>query len=156
MKRLKKFLMYASLIAALWIFSDILIYLSIHSTYKNIEARIYTNSPAIVIEESKATYVNGVIKGCIKNNTNEIINNKYIKIDFYSPRDIKLGSKYVEINNLQESEYKDFEIWYRFTDANYATVTVVDNAYNASEEEFLSKKTASYLVLGTLLVLYFM
>ena len=40
-------------------------------------------------------------------------------------------------------------MWYKFTDVDYA------NIENAMEEEFLSQETATYLVLGTVLVLYF-
>ena len=155
MKRLKTFFLYALAIAGLWLFSDIIIYLSIHSTYANVETRVYTNSPEIIIGESKATYVNGFVKGGIKNNTEGIINEKYLKIDLYSPRDIKLGTKYVKIENLEPSAYQEFEMWYKFTDVDYATVTVVEDIQNASEEEFISQETASYLVVGTLLLLYF-
>ena len=155
MKRMKTFLIYALLVVALWIFSDIIIYLAINGTYANVDTRVYTNSPEIFVGQSKATYVNGYVKGGIKNNTEEIINNKYLKIDMYSPRDVKLGTKYVEINNLEPNEYRDFEMWYKFTDVDYVTITITDNAKNVSEEEFLSQETATYLVFGTLLVLYF-
>jgi len=155
MKRLKKFLLYAVMIAGLWIFSDILIYISLNSTYRNTEARVYTNFPEIIVGRSRATYVNGYIKGGIKNNTDAIINNKYLKIDMYSPRDVKLGTKYVEISNLKPNEYTDFEMWYKFTDVEYVTITTTDNINGVSEEEFLSQETATYLIFGTLLVLYF-
>lgn len=155
MKRMKTFLIYALLVIAFWLFSDILIYISINGTYTNVDTRVYTNSPEIIVGQSKATYVNGYVKGCIKNNTEEIINNKYLKIDMYSSRDVKLGTKYVEISNFGPSEYRDFEMWYKFTDVDYVTITTTDNANNASEEEFLSQKTATYLVFGALLVLYF-
>ena len=65
MKRLKKFLLYAVMIAGLWIFSDILIYISLNSTYKNTTVKIYTNYPEIIVGQSKATYINGYIS---KNN----------------------------------------------------------------------------------------
>ena len=155
MSKMKKFLLYALMIAAFWIFSDILKYLSINTAYANVDAKVYTNSPEVIIGESEATYVNGVIKGSIKNNTSEIINNKYLKIDLYSARDVKLGTKYVKIENLEPSKYQDFEMWYKFTDVDYANITVTDNIDNASEEEFISQETATYIVLGTLLVLYF-
>ena len=156
MKRLKKFLLYAAMIAGFWIFSDILIYVSINSTYANIHSRVYTNSPEIIVGESKATYVNGFIRGSIKNNTDAIMNGKYLKIDLYSARDVKLGTKYVKIENLEPSKYQEFEMWYKFTDVEYANITVTDNIQNASEEEFISQETATYLVLGTVLVLYFL
>ena len=155
MARLKKFLLYVFLIAAFWIFSDILIYLSINSSYANVEVRIFAISPEISIGESKATYVNGFVKGNIKNNTESIMNDKYLKIELYSKRDVKLGTKYVKIENLEVGKNQNFEMWYKFTDVEYANITVTDNVENVAEEEFLSQKTATYLVLGTLLVLYF-
>ena len=155
MKRLKTFLLYALAVAALWIFSNVIIYISLNSTYKNINAKIYTNSPQITILKNQATYVNGVINGSIKNNTQEIINDKYLKIDLYSARDVKLGTKYVKIENLEPDKSKDFEMGYRFTNVDYATLTITDNANNATEEEFMSQETNTSLIIGTLLILYF-
>lgn len=155
MKRLKTFLIYALIIAAFWLFSNILIYIAINGTYAHTDTRVYTTSPEIIVGDSKATYINGFVKGGIKNNTGEIINDKYLKIDLYSARDVKLGTKYVKIENLQPNEYKEFEMWYKFTDVDYATIVVTDNIQNASEEEFISEETATYLVVGTLLILYF-
>ncbi len=155
MKRLKTFLLYALIIAGFWIFSDIIIYVAINGTYTNVNAKIYTDSPEIIIGESKATYINGYVKGGIKNNTQGIINEKYVKIDLYSARDVKLGTKYIKIENLEPNNYQEFEMWYKFTDVDYATISITDDIKNASEEEFLSQKTATYLVIGTLLILYF-
>ena len=155
MKRLKTFLMYILLIVAFWLFSDILIYLSINSTYANVDTKVYTNSPEIIIGESRATYVNGYVKGSIRNNTEGIINDKYLKIELYSERDTKLGTKYVKIENLETSKYQDFEMWYKYTDVDYANITVTDNISNVSETELISEKVGTYLVVGTLLVLYF-
>lgn len=155
MANLKKYLLYVLIIAAFWVFSDILIYLSINSSYTKVDAKVYTNSPEIIIGESKATYVNGVVKGSIKNNTGDIINDKYLKIELYSARDVKLGTKYVKIDNLESNKYQNFEMWYKFNDVDYANITVTDNIKNTTEEEFLSQETTSALVLGTLLVLYF-
>ena len=155
MKKMKKFFTYALIIAGFWLFSDILIYLSINTTYKHTDAKVYTNSPEIIIGESKSTYVNGFVKGSIRNNTDGIINDKYLKIELYSQRNVKLGTKYVKIENLEPSKYQDFEMWYKFTDVEYANITVTDNIQNTSEEEFLSDKVALYLVVGTVLVLYF-
>lgn len=155
MAKLKKYLLYVILIVAFWIFSDILIYLSINSSYANVDTKVYSISPEITVGESKATYINGFVKGIIRNNTDSIINNKYLKIELYSPRDVKLGTKYIKIENLDVNKYKEFEMWYKFTDVEYANVTVTDNVENASEEEFLSQKTTTTLILGTLIVLYF-
>lgn len=156
MKKMKKFLLYALLVVALWIFSDIVIFLTINGTYKSKEAKVYVSSPEIIITENKATYVNGVIKGSIKNNTQETINDKYLKIDMYSARDVNLGTKYVKINNLKSNQSQEFEMGYQFTDVNYTIVTMVDSAENVVEEELVSQNVGFYLIFGKLMFLYFM
>lgn len=156
MKRLKQFLLYAIIIAAFWVFADILVFISIRSTYKNIETRVYVETPQIIIGQSKATYVNGYVKGSIKNDTNEIIDNKYIKVDLYSERDVKLGTKYIKVSNLPSNQSTEFEMWYKFTDVKYANVSFTEDISEATEEEFISQETASYILIGTLLLLYFM
>lgn len=154
MKRMKTFFTYALIIAAFWIFSDILIYFAINGTYKTKEARIDVSSPQIVITENKATYVNGIIKGKIKNNTEKIIDDVYLKIDMYSPRDVNLGTKYIQINNLQQNQVRDFEMGYKFNDVSYVTITTTDSAENVSVEQLKSDEADLYFLFGTLFFLY--
>lgn len=154
MKRMKTFFIYALIIVAFWIFSDIVIYLSVNGTYKDKETKIYVSSPEVIITENKATYVNGVVKGSIKNNTEKIINDVYLKIDMYSPRDVNLGTKYIKIDNLKQNQVRNFEMGYKFTDVDYVTITTTDNVQNASLEEFESDEANLYFLFGTLLFLY--
>ena len=156
MEKLKKFLLYVIVIIAFWIFSDILVYIAINGTYKKIDAKVNINSPEISITDCKATYVNGYIKGSIKNNTNDIINKKYVKIDLYSPRDIKLGTKYVKIENLEKNNFQNFDMWYKYTNVKYAIITTVDDVQNVPEEEFLSQEMPGYLLISTLFIIYFL
>ena len=156
MKRLKKFLLYALAIAAFWIFSDLLIYVAVNSTYVHIDTKVETSFPEITIEDSKATFVNGFVKGSIKNNTDSAISEKYVKIDLYSPRNSKMGTKYVKIENLEPNQYQNFEMWHQYTDVDYAIITTVDNVENVPEEEFLSQEEATYLIVGTVFILYFL
>lgn len=154
MKRMKTFFIYALIIAAFWIFSDIIIYLSVNGAYKTKTAKVYVSSPEVIITESKATYVNGVIKGGIKNNTKETVEGKYLKIDMYSSRDNNLGTKYVKINNLKENEVQEFEMGYKFTDVEYLTVRVTDNIEGTTIDQFESQKLSLYYLISTLLFLY--
>jgi len=156
MKTMKKFLIYALLIAAFWLVSDILIYFAINSTFNSVDTKVYTNSPEIVIEESKATFINGVVKGSIKNNTDSIINNKCLKIDMYSPRNINLGTKYVKIENLQPNTNQNFEMWYEYTEVDNVIITVTDEPVDIVENQFISQKISLSLFVGKLLLLYFM
>jgi len=156
MKRLKTFSIYVLLIAAFWIVSDIIIYLSINGTYNDKETKVYISSPKVIVEESKATSINGYIKGSIKNNTQEIITDKYLKIDMYSARDVNLGTKYVKIDSLQSNESQEFEMWYEFSNVDYAILTTTNEDVNIGESEFSSRKITIYLLFGKLMMLYFL
>ena len=156
MKRLKKFLLYALAIIAFWIVSDILIYVAVNSTYVQIDTKVEASLPQITIQESKATLVNGFVKGNINNNTDNTIDEEYVKIDLYSARNIKMGTKYVKIENLAPNQNQYFEMWHRYTDVDYAVLTIVDNVENVPEEELISQEEATYLVIGTVLFLYFL
>lgn len=154
MKRLKTFFIYALLIAALWLFSDIVIYLTINGTYKPIDSKVYISSPQVLITENRATYVNGIVKGSVKNNTEETINDMYLKIDMYSKRDVNLGTKYVKIENLEKNEIQEFEMGYKYTDVGYVVITDTDNVENVTLDQFDSQKINFYALIGTLMFLY--
>lgn len=156
MKRLKTFLIYALIIAAVWIFSDIVIYLAINGTYKDKVTQVYVSQPQITVLESKATHINGYVKGSIRNNTQEIINDKYLKIEMYSKRDVNLGTKYVKIDNLQKDAVQDFEMWYEFTDVDYVIIRTTEDVANISESGFSSQGLRAGILFGKLMLLYFL
>ena len=81
MKRLKTFLIYVILIVAFTALSDFLIYMALKGTYNHINTNILAKDISINVTESKATYINGYVKGNIYNDTNGVLN-KYIKMLF--------------------------------------------------------------------------
>lgn len=155
MKRLKTFFLYALAIAAFWFLSDILIYMAVNASYSHIESRVMVDVPNINISDSKATYINGYIKGNIYNNSDETINDKYIKIDLYSPRDVLLGTKYIKLENLEAQKTMDIEMWFKYTDVEYCNITLTDKDVATTEDQFVSDETKFYIVAGTILFLYF-
>jgi len=156
MKRMKTFLIYALLIIGFWIFSNIMINVIINGTYKTKRCEVYISSPEVIITENKATYVNGVVKGTIKNNTKDIINNKYLKIDMYTKRDVNVGTRYVAIENLQPNESKDFEMWYELTNVDYVIITTTEDGKEINESNTISYKLKFYVLAYKLLSFYFM
>ena len=155
MKRMKTFFTYALLIAAFWIFSNMIIFLSINGIYKPKATKIYISSPQVTIEASNGTYVNGYVKGSIKNNTEEILKDVYLKIDLYSPRDMNLGPKYVKIDNLAKNETQDFEMWYEFTDVDCVKISTTTDVQNVDDEAFISKEIRMYWLYAKLIYLFF-
>lgn len=108
MARMKTFRMWVLIIIGFYIYSTIITNILLKNTYKNINGEVIINSPKIEIIEAKAGKNSGDIKGIITNDTDEIIDKKYIKIDFYSKLNTKSGIEYIEISNLNENEKREF------------------------------------------------
>lgn len=89
MDKLKKYFIYILLLVGFFILSNFLINVGLNSTYKKI-TRKEDNLSQVVIYQEEATFVNGRIKGIVSNTST--INDKYIKFDFYSERNVKLWS----------------------------------------------------------------
>ena len=103
--------------------------------------------------------MNGYIKGTIENVTNQTINDKYLKYEFFSNQDNSLGAKYIRLNDLEAGEKRDFEVTYNIQDTSYYRVTEIDadEAGDIPEEEFsMDVKISFYHVLAGLIILYFL
>lgn len=110
MERMKTFGIYALCIILFFIFSNVMIDIAIKSTYNEIEADIVLkDNLKLDINTAKVTYVNGYVKGSITNTGETPVEKTYVKIDLYSKRDVLLGTKYVEIKDLQKGEKR---FWY--------------------------------------------
>ena len=124
MARMKTFFIYFILVVAFFIFSQIMIYIAINTTfeYKNIE--IKTNIPMEV--EVQATSINGYAKGKVINNEENEILNKYIKVECYSKHDTLMGTKYIKIDKIGAKEEKEFEVHFNFNKVEKAVIDIVD------------------------------
>ena len=92
--RIKVFLCYLLLFITVFIFSDIMIYLYTKSLYQPMEKyEVNIEAPQVTINVAEASNVNGNVKGTIKNTTQEKITDKYIRFDFYTPREVNVGRK---------------------------------------------------------------
>lgn len=137
MARMKTFFNYFLIVVLFFIFSQIMIYIAINTTYKNKDIESKTSIP--VQMELQATSINGYAKGKIINNTNSEITNKYLKIDCYSKNDVLMGTKYIEIDKIGTNEEKEFEVNFNFNKVDRALIDIVDestlNEQNIPEEQ---------------------
>ena len=160
MARMKTFFLYALIVIAFMIFSDFFIFAAIKTTYVDFDRQIVaTQHVKVTIQEAKKTYMNGYIKGTIENVTNQTINDKYLKYEFFSNQDNSLGAKYIRLNDLEAGEKRDFEVTYNIQDTSYYRVTEIDadEAGDIPEEEFsMDVKISFYHVLVGLIILYFL
>ena len=126
MSRMKTFFKYAMWVILFFIFSEIMININLETVYRNIGRK--DNLPQITIYQAQATKVNG-------NQAENKIESKYIKVDFYSERDVLLGTKYIDVSAMRENETQDLELYFKLQNVDYY------------EMSFTNEKTESEITL---------
>ncbi len=124
MARMKTFFIYFLLVVLFFIYSQIMIYIGVRTTYKDKDVEIETTIP--MEAQVKATSVNGIANVKIKNTTDKDIEGKYIKLECYSKHDTLMGTKYIQINQIGKNEEKEFEIEFKYNEVEKAIITIVD------------------------------
>lgn len=137
MSKVKKIFTYVLWLIGFFILSEILINVSLNSSYKPIGRK--DSTPNINVYQAEATKVNGRIRGIVTNTGTPDIQGKYIKIDIYSPRDVKLGTKYIDLSNLKTGETDSFEVFYKLQDTSYYNVSIVDEMEEVDDKPFFSQ-----------------
>ena len=144
--------MYGLWIVLFIIFSEFLINVGLNSSYKPIERK--DNVSQVNVYQAEATLVNGRIRGLITNSETDNISNKYLQFDFYSERDVNLGKKIVNVNELQPGETQNFEILFKLEDVKYYTVSVLDERPEGEEIEILPEGwTTTDIIIATAIAL---
>ena len=152
MKRVKTLFMYALWVVLFIILSEFLINVGLNASYRPIERK--DNISQVNVYQAEATLVNGRIRGLITNSETDNISNKYLEFDFYSERDVHLGKKIININELQPGETQNFEILFKLEDVDYYTVSVLDEKPEGEEIEILPEGwTTSEIILATAITL---
>ncbi|MCI8471419.1 MAG: hypothetical protein HFJ35_08280 [Clostridia bacterium] len=142
----KKIVIWILILVGVFIFSDFLISVGLNSTYKDIQRE--DNNAAIVVYQADATYVNGRMRGLIKET--EELQGKYVKVELYSKRDVLAGKSYIEIQNSQKDGVQPFELLFRAQDVAYYKMEVVNEKESGDELEILSKEmTKPEIILAT-------
>ena len=135
MDKVKKYILYIVLLVVFALFSNLLIAVGLNANYKAIE-RKQDNLSQVEIFQAEATKVNGRIRGVINNKDNKI-EEKYLKLDFYTSRDVNMGSKYIEIDHEQEE--MPFEAFFKLNNISYYKVSLVNEKDPQGEIEFIPK-----------------
>ena len=149
MDRMKTLLKYALWVILFYIFSNLMIYLNIETTYQNIGRK--DNLEQITVYQAQATKINGRIKGTIYNNEENKITNNYLRIDLYSERDNLLGSKYIDVSNMRDDETREFEIYFKVQDVDYYEMKFTDEKEEGELPEMLQDLTKEQVIWGTFL-----
>lgn len=134
MDTMKKFAIWILILIGFFIFSNFLIHVGINSTYKDLQRE--DNNTQIVIYQADATYVNGRIRGLIKNR--EEVQGKYLKVELYSDRNVLVGKNFIEIKT--EEEAQAFELLFKATDVVSYKVDIVKEKEAGNELEILPRE----------------
>lgn len=149
MDRMKTLLKYALWIILFYIFSNLMIYLNLETTYQNIGRK--DNLSQVTVYQAQATKINGRIKGKIYNNAENKITNNYLRIDLYSERGNFLGSKYIDVSNMRDNETREFEIYFKVQDVDYYEMKFTDEKEEGELPEMVRDLTKGELFWGTFL-----
>lgn len=104
---------------------------AIKTMYHDIEVyEIQSENPVIVVDEAKATNVNGYVKGNVTNKSEEELNGKYICFLLYTSDNELIGEEYIEIGNLQPNGTKSYELQFRRDNVDRFVVTITDEKLN--------------------------
>lgn len=151
MDKLKKYLLYIALLIGFTLFANFLIAVGLNSNYREIENK-NPNDARIEIYQSEATKVNGRIRGLIHNDEKEPIEEKYLKIEFFSKRNVNMGSKYIEID--KQMEEMPFEAFFKLNNVSYFKTSFVNEKEPQGEIEFIPKDlNKREVIIGTILAL---
>lgn len=123
MGRIKTFLVYISWVVILYVVSDFLINVGLNSTYRDMQR--LDNTDHVKIYQAEATMVNGRIKGLITNEGANDLNNKYLKIQLYTIRNIEIGKKYIKISDIDRNNSKPFELNFQMQDISKYKLSII-------------------------------
>lgn len=151
MDRLKTFLKYVIWIVLFFIFSEFLINVGLNSSYKDIKRRDETAQ--VEISQAQATLVNGRMKGTIKNSPDDYLTGKYVRIDFYSKRNVFLGKRYIEINTTEATTEQDFSIYFELEGVTEYEISIVDEKEEGEIDLLPGEWTTQEIVITTILTL---
>ena len=149
MDRMKTLTKYVLWLILFYIFSNLMIYLNIETTYQNIGRK--DNLSQITVYQAQATKINGRIKGTIYNDVENKITNNYLRIDLYSERGNFLGSKYIDVSNMRDNETREIEIYFKVQDVEYYEMKFVDEKEEGELPEMLKDLTKEQVLIGTFL-----
>lgn len=127
MDQMKKFFKYFILVLLLYILGNVLINALLKASYTKIEKYEINTSPLYVdITDAQASQRDGTITGIVKNNSDKIIENKYLKVDMLSKNNNVLGTKYIRIEKIEINQLKNFEVKFDYDNVKSFKIELTD------------------------------
>lgn len=133
MGRLKTFRKYIIWIVAFYLFSMLITYVGLNSTYKDIKT---SNELAdqVKVDIAQATKVNGRIYGEVTSSEENNLNGKYIKVKIYDKKGELRGEKFLKIENTEINVPKKFMVYFTSENIESYSVDIVDDSEETQTE----------------------
>ena len=126
MDRLKTFGKYALIVIAVYLLSNILIFIGLNLNYKNITLNNQLPEQ-ITIAKAEATSKKVRIYGYITNSQNDNVNGKYIKVEIFDENSNTVDIQYLKISDLEDDEKKMFKINFNADKVTSYAINLVDS-----------------------------
>lgn len=130
MSRMKTFFTYALLIILFFFYSNLAIDLLIKNSYKpvpqnKLSMATSNNGFEINLDRAESNNLQGYFTGTVKNNSNELIDKQFVKVESYH-KGKKMQEKYLAFENLKPGEERKFKLHYSVGKIDEFKVSYVD------------------------------
>jgi len=127
MARMKTFFKYFLALVIFYIFSNLMISAFLKISFTELKDYEINTEPLYVdVTEAEASNRNGHVYGIVKNTSESVIENKYLKFSFLSKNGNILGEKYVKIEKLEVNQLKKYEVSFECSDVKSFRIDLVD------------------------------
>ena len=127
MDKMKKFLKYILALVLLFLFSNFMINALLKNSYTKIkDYQIDVSEVYVDVTEAKASTWSGSIKGIVKNNTDQVVENKYLRVSMLSKKGRILGEKYIKIDKLEAGQLRNFEVNFEYNNVKSFKIEYTD------------------------------
>lgn len=157
MQTIKLFAKLLIVFVLFYIFVDFISFYYVKTTYNDINKyEVKSEKSNVEVIESKATELNGYCIGKITNTTTSNLDRIFVAVDCISEYGNNLETRYVEIDNIQAGETKDFKVDYRCQKVDSLKIYTSDTVPEKYriQKEYDNDTKVSFL-LSSLIFLYF-
>lgn len=128
MSRMKTFFKYFLALVIFYIFSNLMISAFLKISFTELKDYQINTEPLYVdVTEAEASNRNGHIYGIVKNTSESVVENKYLKFSLLSKNGNILGEKYVRIDRLEVNQLKKYEVSFECSEVKSFRIDLVDS-----------------------------
>lgn len=127
MDRMKTFFKYFLILVIFYVFSNVMINAFLKVSYIELDNYSINTEPLFVdVTEAQVSKRDGHIYGIVKNNTNTVIENKYLKFSMLSKSGNVLGEKYVKIDKIDVNQLRNYEVDFDYDNVESFKIEITD------------------------------